>query len=307
MAGGIITSGNVVLDVLVRPVDEVTWGVTRWVDSIESSLGGNGANTASAVARLGVASQLLAMVGPDAFGASCRAMLASHGVDLRRLQQGAAATATSVVLVQSTGARTFLHQPGSSREAFAEPVVFDTGFAHYHLANVFALPNLRAKAAQVLSGARAMGMTTSLDTAWDARGEWMRVLEPCLSQLDILFVNEDEARMLTGSTDPDVNAGIFLSRGVGAFVMKLGGAGCAVFAEGQQWRQPAYRVQAVDTTGAGDCFAGAFLAARAKGFPWAEAALLANAVGAMTVQHIGSTTGLRDWDATLAWQRANAL
>ena len=298
---GVLTSGNIVLDILVRPVEEVTWGVTRWVDSIDSSLGGNGANTASAIAILGVPSRLLGMIGPDSFGAACRERLVACGVDLAALQTGANPTATSIVLVQESGARTFLHRPGSSQEVFSGGVRLEAGFGHYHLANVFALPNLRHSAPAVLAQARALGMTTSLDTAWDARGEWMSVLEQCLPQLDILFVNEDEARMLSGSVEPEANAEFFRSGGARTFVMKLGPRGCAIFAGGESCLVPGFRVEAVDTTGAGDCFAGAFLASRQKGFSLEESARIANAVGAMIVQQVGATTGLRSWDETLAW------
>ena len=295
----------IVLDLLVRPVDDVTWGITRWVDTIDSSLGGNGANTSSAIARLGVDSKLLGMTGPDAFGEQCRQILAGHGVDLSAIAQGAEATATSIVLIQSSGARTFLHRPGSSREVFSDGVALPEGCAHYHLANVFALPNLRAQAPAVLKQARAMNMTTSLDTAWDARGEWMKILEPCLPELDILFVNEDEARMLSGSTDPLTNARFFRERGARTFVMKRGAAGCDVFTGDAHWHAPAYAVDAIDTTGAGDCFAGGFLAALQRGYTLENAAGLANAVGGMVVEKLGATTGLRGWDETLAWQRAH--
>jgi sugar/nucleoside kinase (ribokinase family) len=270
-------------------------------------LGGNGANTSSAIARLGVESRLLGMTGGDAFGETCRQMMTAHGVELSGVGYGEAATATSIVLIQSSGARTFLHRPGSSREVFAGGLEVPGDAAHYHLANVFALPNLREKAPAVLASARARGLSTSLDTAWDARDEWMKVLEPCLPHLDILFVNEDEARMLSGSVDPKLNAEFFLSRGARMLVMKRGPAGCDVFTSGEHVHAPAYAVDAVDTTGAGDCFAGAFLAARARGYELRDAASLANAVGGMVVEQLGATTGLRGWDETLAWQRVHAV
>jgi sugar/nucleoside kinase (ribokinase family) len=301
--GGILTSGNIVLDLLVRPVGEVTWGVTRWVDSIDTSLGGNGANTASAVARLGVPSRLLGRTGGDLFGTQCRQMLAVHGVDLAFVEQGAERTAASIVLIQENGARTFLHRPGSSCDVFAEGLAFTpertAGMSHYHLANVFALPHLRSQAPAVLAAARAAGLTTSLDTAWDTRNEWLSVLEPCLPCLDLLFVNEDEARMLTGSADPDANAAFFLGRGARQFVMKRGPLGCSVYAGASAWHLPALAVAVIDTTGAGDCFAGAFLAALQKGLALPEAAQVANTVGAMVVEQVGATTGLRSWAETL--------
>jgi sugar/nucleoside kinase (ribokinase family) len=298
---GILVSGNIVLDLLVRPVDDITWGVTRWVETMEQSLGGNGANTACAIAKLGVPARLLGMTGADAFGAACRERLTECGVDLTLVETGGAGTATSVVLVKANGERTFLHRPGVSREVFAAGLDFGEapGMAHYHLANIFSLVQLRQRAPDVLARARERGWTTSLDTASDAMGEWMRTLAPCLPHLDILFVNEDEARALTGSTDPAENARIFLGEGVRAFVMKLGARGCVVFAGGGEHRVPGFAVEAVDTTGAGDCFAGALLAARQRGLGWADSARVANAVGALVVERMGATAGLRSWDETM--------
>lgn len=305
--GGILCSGNIVLDFVVRPVGEIEWGVTQWVESIEQHLGGNAANTSCAIAMLGVPARILAALGPDPFSAACLDRLTACGVDTRFLEHVSEPAATSVALVRESGARTFLHRPGASRVAFAatgfpaftSPLT--DGITHYHLANLFALPQLRGRGPAILAMARGAGLTTSLDTAHDAFGEWMRLLEPCLPLLDILFVNEDEAHHLTGSADPDSNACFFLHRGVRLFVMKLGAAGCAVFPrEGQPFRSPGFAARVVDTTGAGDCFAGAFLASLARGLPLDQAARMANAVGALTVEHAGGTSGLRPWDEVRA-------
>ncbi len=307
MSVGILVSGNVVLDMVVRPVDQVTWGITQWVESIEHHLGGNGGNTSAAIAALGGHARLLGRIGRDANGEACRARLASTGVDLGELETGASPTATSIVLVKTDGARTFLHLPGASLDVFPGGIDFGVeriaGCGHYHLANLFSLPNLRPLAAAALQSARAAGLTTSLDTAWDSRGEWMKLLEPCLPHLDVLFVNEDEARMLTGSDDPVRNAEAF---GVPLFVMKLGERGCFVATGDGSARMAGFVAQAVDTTGAGDCFAGAYLTALARGMHPFEAGQVANAVGALTVQHMGSTTGLRSWEGTLEWMAGAA-
>ncbi len=201
-SGGVLCSGNIVFDILVRPVDELRWGATTWVESIEQHIGGNGANSSYCLARLGVPVRLLSVVGPDAFGTQLAAILSDAGVDISQITRTAAPTATSVVLVQSGGARLFLHRPGSSGEAFPSRSSFTqdriANLPHYHVANVYALPQFRAHAGETLRRARAAGLTTSLDTGWDARGQWMDVLGPCLPHLDLLFVNEDESRMLSG-------------------------------------------------------------------------------------------------------------
>ena len=307
MSVGILVSGNVVLDMVVRPVDQVTWGITQWVESIEHHLGGNGGNTAAAIGALGGSARLLGRIGRDANGEACRARLMATGVDLSDLEMGDTPTATSIALVRSDGARTFLHLPGASLDVFAAGISFGperiAGCGHYHLANLFALPHLRPLAAETLRAARAAGLTTSLDTAWDSRGEWMKSLEPCLPHLDVLLVNEDEARMLTGLDDPAKNAEAFR---VPLFVMKLGARGCYVATRDGAALVAGFAVKAIDTTGAGDCFAGAFLTGLARGMHPFEAGQVANAVGALTVERMGSTTGLLSWEATLEWMKSGA-
>ena len=68
---------------------------------------------------------------------------------------------------------------------------------------------------------------------------------------------------------------------------------------------PGFRVNAVDTTGAGDCFAGGFLAALQRGMTLPEAARIANRVGALSVQSLGATAGLLGWESTLALASAD--
>jgi sugar/nucleoside kinase (ribokinase family) len=303
MIPGVLCTGNIVIDLLTRPVDEIQWGGTRWVESITQSLGGNGANTSSALGKLGVPVQLIGAVGDDAFGRDAVDRLNVCGVDTRLLQRLPAATATTVALVRSDGARAFLHTPGVSRLMWAEgvPLTPAPGTTRFHLGNPFSMTHLRPRSPHLLAEARALGLRTSLDTAWDALGEWMAVLAPSLPLTDLLFLNEDEARMLTGTTDPPLVRDRLRNAGATTMVLKLGPRGCVVFEGGESWEAPAYDVPALDTTGAGDCFAGGFLAALQRGFSLRDAARVANAVGAFNVQSIGGTSGLRSWEETLAF------
>jgi bifunctional ADP-heptose synthase (sugar kinase/adenylyltransferase) len=66
VGGGLLVLGNIVFDTPVWPVDELRWNATVWVESMEQSLGGNGANTAYAAAILGVPVRLLGYTGKDA-------------------------------------------------------------------------------------------------------------------------------------------------------------------------------------------------------------------------------------------------
>jgi sugar/nucleoside kinase (ribokinase family) len=329
----VLCAGNLVYDILARPVSQIRWGATSLVDSIEHSMGGNGASTAYTLGKLGVRVRLVGMVGQDTFGDALLARLAEAHVDTSQIGRSRAPTSTTVALVATDGARAFLHRPGSSAEAFSEPLVFPpllsterdvtvqsghwncrfrprrqrqpgliiNSYSRFHLANPLALPRLRSLAAETLRRAREAGLATSLDTGWDARGEWIEMLAPCLPFVDLLFVNHEEARMFTGRENPPEAAAEFRSRGVDLVIVKLGGAGCTVFSREGSTHVPAFQVEAVDSTGAGDCFAGAFLAALEWGHPPVAAARFANAVGAMSVQHIGATTGIRSRQETLDW------
>ena len=192
-----------VLDVLVRPFEQPAWGATQWVESIGQQIGGNGAGTSYAIAKLGVPARLLSEIGDDALGDTVVRTLESMNVDLRWVRRSPLPTPTTVALVRADGARSLLHSPGVSGEALSEPIEITpellAGCTRFHLANMFACRNCAPTRRTYYAGCAKPGLSTSLDTGWDSRGEWMRTLGPCLAHADLCFVNEDEARWLTGA------------------------------------------------------------------------------------------------------------
>ena len=132
----------------------------------------------------------------------------------------------------------------------------------------------------------------------------MDTLEPCLPYIDMLFMNEDEARMITGSSDPKTSGSVLLSRGAETAVLKLGGRGCAIYRRNSETICPAFEVEVKDTTGAGDCFVAGFLAAWMKGASLAQAGRFANAVAALSVRRIGAIEGLLPRAEAEAWMRS---
>jgi sugar/nucleoside kinase (ribokinase family) len=305
MTPGVLCSGSLVYDTLVRPVEDAAWGTTTFVETIEYHPGGNGANTSLALAVLGTPVKLLGAVGNDAPGNFVLNRLTEAGVDTTGVCRSTAPTAASIVIVNGAGDRKFLHHPGASRHAFTDPPQFNSesieGVSHYHLASLFVLPGLRRQAPAILKLARAAGLTTSLDINWDPEGRWMIDLAPCLPHLDILFVNEDESRMCTGTAIPKEAARIFLGTGLHTAVLKLGSKGCAIYTEDSEHLCPAFEVEAKDTTGAGDCFAAGFLAATLRNSPLNEAGRFANAVAALSVQNVGATVGVKPWNEVKVW------
>jgi len=304
---GVLCCGNVVFDVAVWPVESCDWNTTTWVDTITEGIGGNGANTSYALAALGVPVRLVSVLGDDERGRKLLTILNSAGVDtsgVRRITE--LPTSATVVLVHQGGDRKFLHRPGASRDLSAADLrdFRIAGITHLHMANPFALPMLREETATVLRRARESGLTTSVDTGWDSRGRWLMDLGPALPYTDLLFVNEAEARLLGNSDDTRTAIQKLQGCGVRDIIVKTGALGCSIYTQNFVDDVPPFSVEAIDTTGAGDCFAGAFLAGLTRGWTYTECASFANAVGAMNVEHIGAITGLRSFDETLAWMRA---
>jgi ribokinase len=301
---GVLCCGNISYDIPVWPVDRFNWGTTLWVDSIEHSVGGNGGNTSYTLGCLGTPVRLYGMTGSDEEGAKVLRVLESIGVDTSGVGRCEGPSNSSICIVHPNADRLFLHRLGASSQLAPEDIAIESApeqYSHFHLANLYALPKVRVAAASVLERARASGRTTSVDTAWDAKGLWFQELGPCLPFTDLLFVNESEARMLSGSEDPDEACAFFRSHGATQVVVKLGAQGCIVYDGSNRHAIAGFEVKAKDTTGAGDCFAGAFLAALARGYSWREAGRVANAVGAMKVEQLGAVAGVRNFDETLAW------
>ena len=301
---GLLCYGNMVMDILVRPVDRIAWNTTTWVEAVEQHMGGNGANTSYAAAVCGAAVRLVSVAGRDAFGDRLLSELAGVGIDVAHVRRTEGPTAATVALVNSAGDRLFLHRIGEGAEAFDPPEsdsAISEGMSRFHLANLFSLPGLRRRGSEILRGARGAGLATSVDTGWDSEDRWIEDLAPCLPWTDLLFVNQDEALRLGGAPDIRDAARRLRKTGARTVVVKLGAQGCAVFGEEGELRSPAFEVGVVDTTGAGDCFAGAFLTALERGSGLAEAARFSNATAALSVQRLGATAGLRSWDETCAW------
>ncbi len=302
-AGGLCCTGNIVLDILVRPVEALPeWGATRWVDNIEQHLGGNGAITAFTLGKLGAPVQLAGAVGDDAFGRYLLERLGSAGVDLEQVCVAPGSqTATTVGLINSRSDRLFLHVRGSSDLVVPEQVHFGPGLSYFHFASLFQLPRMRQGARRLLERARQAGLFTSLDTMWDPTGRWLEDLGPLCPLLDCLFVNQQEARMLAGSDQPAPVGRFFRDRGVGLVVLKMAEKGCAVSSASGDFTVPAFDVPAIDSTGAGDTFCGGFLAALRGGFPLHEATRFATAVAAHCVQQIGGADGVAGFEETRRW------
>lgn len=283
--------GNAVADVLARPVDHLApSGTSQPLEDVALSAGGNCVNTAIALARLGIPVRIAAAVGDDEFGRMMRRRIQNEGIDDAGLQTLAGKTSTSIVLIESTGERRFLHLRGVSAFFSGEHLDWEVArqARFFHYASAFALPAFDLDhLAPALQRARELGCQTSINICWDVRGRWLNLIRPALEFTDFIFPNCDEGRELTGESDPAGIATRLREMGVKTVIVKLGAQGCYVESAEGAFTSPGFAVQPLDTTGAGDCFAAGFLAALSMGKPLAVAARYANAAGALATLGMG--------------------
>uniref|UniRef100_UPI0040400787 carbohydrate kinase family protein n=1 Tax=Streptomyces sp. DG1A-41 TaxID=3125779 RepID=UPI0040400787 len=293
-AGGVLlVVGDVITDVVARHEGPLAAG-TDTAASIRTVPGGAGANVACWAAHRGAAEvRLLGRVGAEAAAWHERELVA-HGVRPQLVVDPRAPTGTVICLVDggASAERTFLTDSGASLRL--EPADWSDalldGVARLHLSGylLFSEPS-RALVTVAIQAARARGVPVSLDPASAGflgelgAGRSLAIVEG----VDILLPSRDEACLLTGLTDA-AEAAAELSLRVPLVVAKQGHEGALVARSGKVCaRVPAVPATPRDTTGAGDAFTGAFLAAVLAGAGPEEAAAEGCRAGARAVERVG--------------------
>ncbi len=303
----IICLGIAVADLLGGPVYRLPGrGSLELVDRMGLFAGGCAVNTAIALARLGLPVAVIGKVGIDPLGDFLVKALADQNVDTKAIKQDAdAGTSATMVMVDPDGERRFVHYIGANACLTADDVelsMIDQA-AILHIGGCFVMPGLDGEPTlALLRHARQADVTTFLDTAWDAQDRWLDLIGPYLPYIDYMVPSLSEARAITGRDEPAEIAYSLIEMGVGMVAIKMGADGCLVMgADGLPHHFPAYEVDVVDATGAGDAFAAGFIAGVYLDWPIDETAGLANAAGALCVTAMGAQGGLGSLEETLSF------
>lgn len=248
--------------------------------------GGKGANQAIAAARAGAEVTFLGAVGSDAFGAEMRDTLAAAGVDVSLLRRAPGASGIAHIVVDDEGGNSIIVVPGANGTVTgpteAEQAVIAASRA---LLLQLELPMPAVVAAA--RTAREAGVPVVLTPA-----PAQPLPADLLDAVTLLVPNEHEAAGITGAHDPAAALDKLLEA-VEEAVITLGSEGALYGSRtGERLRVPAVPVKAVDTTAAGDTFAGALAVARAEGLPAADALRFAAAAAALSVQREGASTSM---------------
>ena len=255
--------------------------------------GGKGANQAVAAARVGAPTALIGRLGKDAFGDQLKAFLVAQGIDLAAVRQTAEAhTGTAIITVAETD-NTIVVIPGANALVEADDVAAATLARGDIAVSQFEIP-LPANVA-FFQRARAAGATTILNPA-----PAVAFGAELLDLVDILILNESELGLLAKidlrGSDDDARfidaARSLLTGGDKVICVTLGKRGALVLAGNEPLIIPGRSVDAIDTTGAGDCFVGAVAARLAGGNSIRDALIYANAAASISVQRMGAAPSM---------------
>jgi len=300
--------GILVADAFGSPIDDIPpKGRLKLFDRMELHIGGCAANCGIAMAKLGLETSVVGKVGDDIFGGFVVDTLKNAGLDTAGVAVDPEAnTSFTFVIVGSDGQRRFMHTMGANASFCEDDVDISlVQKARYlHVAGTMVMPTLDGEqTAHILAKAQASGVRTCMDTVFNDRlDDYMPIVGPCLPHLDMFLPSIEEAERVAGTSDPSEIVRRIHEKGVEVVVVKLGAKGSYVFGRGEEAYVPSYRVPAVDTSGAGDCFVAGFLAGQIRGWSLVESAQFGNAVAAHCVQAVGCTSGVVGFDATRAFQ-----
>ncbi len=300
----VLSLGIFVVDVLGRPINRFPdKGKLVLFEQLEIHPGGCANNTAIALARLGISVGAMGHIGRDNFGNLLVQTLKENGVDTSGMSRSTKATTSfTFVAIGSDGERSFCHYLGANGEFSEDELAWECikTAKILHIGGALVMPNFDGQPmANVLYKSQEHGLMTSLDTAWDATGKWLETLEPCLSHVDIFLPSLVEAQHLTGKTTPADIAQSLLQYGIQIVVIKMGELGSYIRTADTEIFVPAYQVNVIDTTGAGDAYVAGFLAGTVMGWELKATAELASATGAACVTAIGTTAGIQSLEETL--------
>ena len=295
----IVVLGSLNMDIVLRVPHAPAAGETLLGRSIAHIPGGKGANQAVSCAREGGRVAMIGCVGNDAHGRALREALTQDGIDTAALRTASAEpTGTALILVEDSGQNRIVIVPGANAQ-----IEIDEAALRQHLQGAaFLVTQFETPMDQVtraISVAHGAGCKVLLNPS-----PVQPIAEPLWPRIDTLVVNEIEAHALCGqAADSPQEAALagqaLRAKGIARVVVTLGARGAvAIDADGAR-HHPAPKVQAVDTTAAGDTFLGALAVALGEGQPFDEAVRLGIRAAALCIQQPGAQPSIPQRDAVL--------
>lgn len=238
-----------------------------------------------AAARLGARTKIISRVGEDENADYIRRDLQNEGVDasLLRVEAGSESHVSVILVDEASGDRSIITRPPTGA-AISPAEIKREDIIEAKVLFVDAISELTLRAAE---WARAAGMAVVLDPA----GPYAEI-KPLLELVDVPIVPEAWAKALMPDAPPAAVAARLYEEGASIAIVTLGERGSVVCWQGGIAEIPAFAVEVVDTTGAGDAYHGAFMFALLQGWEAPQMARFASAVGSLNCRAIGGRNAL---------------
>jgi ribokinase len=285
----IVVVGSLNMDLMVTVSEFARPGETVTAHSMAARLGGKGANQAVAAARLGAEVTMFGLVGTDKYGVELTEALASESVDARGVRAESDTSGIAIVTIDGRGENTVTVVPGANGQLATDHLVSlgDALVGASFLVLQLEIPT--STALWAARCARSTGVPVLLNAAPLNAQSTGRIAE-LLRLVDVLVVNESEAKSLGASSASEEGANFLRKLGPLAVVITLGAVGAVFAARSGTGTVPAVEVEAIDTVGAGDSFCAELAIALAEGASLDVAVMRGNVVGALTTTKWGSAT-----------------
>lgn len=266
-------------------------GSLAHLGALSIGVGGSESNVAIGLRRLGVEATWVGRVGDDSLGVRVARELRAEGVDARVMVDPQARTGL-MLKERPSGDGTAVHyyrsgSAGSRLEADDLPADLLEGAALLHLTGITPLLSASCLAAahEAVDLARTAGVPVSFDvnhrTALGAADAAGPVLRELAGRADVLIGGEDELRLVGGTGGDAAEVAASLATDGRSVVAKLGERGALAVVDDRLTRLGGFRVDAIDTVGAGDGFVAGYLSAQLEGLPVEERLRRGNACGAL--------------------------
>lgn len=298
----VVVLGDANVDLVIRLPNRARGGPLAQTPLPEMRGGGTGANTAVALARLGVPVVFAGMIGEDLYGRDVQADLRAEGVDLSALRVRAdVATPSVIAVVLPDGDRVVvIWPPTGGAHTHLRPEDLDSGqitrAAWLHTTGMCL--DQRPVSDAVLDGmaiAQGAGVPVSLDLnlrleldAGGWRSGQQAAVEQAIARADVVLGSGPEEIVPLAGASAVEAAARALSGGQRTVIARLGDDGAFVVWPGGEAHVPGFAVTVVDTLGAGDAFNGGYIAARLAGLDEVGAVRWGNAVAALSITRPGA-------------------
>jgi sugar/nucleoside kinase (ribokinase family) len=293
---GVIVIGELNVDMVASGLTEPPqMGGEIMAADFELTLGSASAIFACGVVKLGHSVTFISQVGVDDFGKFSLAALRAAGIPTNNILRNRSIKTGITISLSTRQDRALVTYPGAtvSLNYGRLKMALLKGQRHLHMTSYFLQTGLRPSFPRIFREARRMGLTTSFDPNSDPENSWDGGISDVLAETDVLFLNEAEALRLTHARSVQGALKILRQR-VSCAVIKLGAKGAVAIKDGEVTSAPGFKIEALDTTGAGDSFDAGFISTYLRGASLAECLRAGNACGALSTLKAGGTGGQPD-------------